>query len=128
MNLSFRQIAYFIAVAEAGSVSGGAAAMGISQSAITEALKALERQMGAVLFDRHARGVALTRQGHQFLRHARTILAAVADAQSALDARPEAVQGALQLGVTSMVSGYFLADLLARFRRVFPNVAVGVFE
>jgi DNA-binding transcriptional LysR family regulator len=128
MHMTLRQIAYFLAVAEAGSVSAGAAAVGIAQSAITEALKALERQTGAGLFRRHARGVSLTYQGHQFLRHARTILGAVADAQNALKARPEAIQGELALGVTSMVAGYFLADLLARFRRVFPNVTVRVVE
>jgi DNA-binding transcriptional LysR family regulator len=128
MNVTLRQIAYFTAVAEAGSVSGGAAAVGISQSAITDALKALEEQTGARLFERHARGVILTYPGHQFLRHARTILAAVADAQNALKTLPEAVQGTLPLGVTTMVSGYFLADLLARFRRVFPNVTVEVIE
>ncbi|MQT13105.1 LysR family transcriptional regulator [Segnochrobactrum spirostomi] len=128
MNITLRQVAYFIAVAEAGSVSGGAAAVGISQSAITDALKALEEQTGTRLFERHARGMVLTYPGHQFLRHARTIIAAVTDAQTALKTRPEAVQGSLTLGVTSLVSGYFLADLLARFRRNFPNVSVRVAE
>jgi len=43
-------------------------------------------------------------------------------------ARPRTVTGSLNLGVTSLVAGYFLADLLARFRRVFPNVQVQVVE
>ena len=128
MNVTLRQVSYFLAVAEAGSVSGAAAALGISQSAITESLRALEAQTGATLFDRHSKGVTLTYQGHQFLRHSRLILAAVADAGRALNTRPEAVSGTLNLGVTNMVAGYFLADLLARFRRVFPNVTVRVFE
>lgn len=128
MNITLRQISYFLAVAEAGSVSGGAASLGISQSAVTESLRALEDQTGAELFDRHPRGVSLTYQGHLFLRHARHILEAVADAGRALKNRPEAMTGVLNLGVTSLVSGYMLADLLARFRRVFPNVTVRVFE
>lgn len=128
MNLTLRQISYFIAAAEAGSVSGAAVTMGISQSAITESIRALEAETGATFFVRHARGVSLTYQGHQFLRHARLIVSAVRDASSAMGKRPEAISGTLNLGVTSLVAGYFLADVLARFRRVFPNVEVRVVE
>ncbi|HVI50499.1 MAG TPA: LysR substrate-binding domain-containing protein [Candidatus Sulfotelmatobacter sp.] len=128
MNITLRQISYFLAIAESGSVSGAATSLGISQSAITESLKALEDQTGAELFHRHSKGVSLTYQGHVFVRHARLIMASVADAGRALNERPEAVTGVLNLGVTSLVSGYMLADLLARFRKVFPNVVVRVFE
>jgi len=128
MQLTLKQVTYFLAVAEAGSVSRGAASLGISQSALTEALKQLEGQTGATLFTRHSKGVDLTYQGHQFLRHAHSILATVADAEKAISTRPEAVSGELNLGVTSMVSGYFLAHILARYRRMFPNVEVRVIE
>lgn len=128
MNITLRQISYFLAIAEAGSISGAAASLGISQSAITESLKALEDQTGAELAKRTSKGIVLTYQGHVFIRHARLIMASVADAGHALKNRPEAVSGVLNLGVTSLVSGYMLADLLARFRRVFPNITVKVFE
>jgi len=126
--ITLRQIRYFVAVAEANSVSAAGAAVGISQSAITGAIKALEDETGAVLLVRHAKGVSLTHQGHQFLRHARSILSAVADARRTLESGAHAVGGSVNLGVTNMVAGYFLADLLARFRRVFPGVSVQVFE
>lgn len=128
MNITLRQISYFLAIAEAGSITAAATSLGISQSAITESLRALETQTGAEFFHRHSKGVSLTYQGHLFLRHARHILASVADAGRALRTRPETISGVLNLGVTSLVSGYLLADLLARFRRVFPNVTVRVFE
>ncbi|HMM14264.1 MAG TPA: LysR family transcriptional regulator [Parvibaculum sp.] len=126
MNL--RQIRYFIAAAETESVSRAAQELSISQSAITSAIQALEYEMGAELFVRHAKGVRLTHEGHQLLLHARRITAAVADARRAVSARPEAMSGDLNVGVTPMVSGYYLADLLARFRRVFPQVDVRVVE
>src|SRR5262245_60941397 len=126
--MTLRQIRYFVAVAEASSVSAAGASVGISQSAITEAIKALEDETGAVLLVRHSKGVSLTHQGHQFLRHARSILAAVADAERTLETGAHAVTGSVNLGVTNMVAGYFLADLLARFRRIFPGVSVRVFE
>ncbi len=128
MQLTLRQVTCFLAVAEAGSVSGGAAQLGVSQSAVTEALQQLEAQTGVRLFTRHSRGVALTYQGHQFLRHAHAILATVADAERAISGLPEAVAGVLELGVTSLVSGYYLAHVLARYRRLFPNVEVRVTE
>ncbi|MEZ5667552.1 MAG: LysR family transcriptional regulator [Alphaproteobacteria bacterium] len=128
MQFTLKQVTYFLAVAEAGSLTGGAAQLGVSQSAVTESLQQLEARTGAALFSRHARGVDLTYQGHQFLRHAHAILASVADAERAISARPETVTGLLNLGVTSIVSGYFLAHVLARYRRLFPNVDVRVTE
>jgi DNA-binding transcriptional LysR family regulator len=128
VHLTLRQISYFVATAESGSVSGAALRLNISQSAVTESVRALEAQTGAMLFERSSKGVTLTYQGHQFLRHSRLILAAVADARRVLKTMPETVAGRLNLGVTSLVSGYFLADLLARFRRIFPNVTVRAVE
>ena len=71
MSLSLRQIRYFIATAEAGQLSLAASTLGVSQSAVTEAIKSLERETGAQLFRRHAKGVFLTLEGNQFLQHAR---------------------------------------------------------
>lgn len=126
MNL--RQIRYFIAAAETESVSRASQELGISQSAVTSAIQALEYEMGASLFVRHAKGMRLTHKGHQLVLHARRIMAAVADAQQAVSARPEVIMGDLNIGVTHLVSGYYLADLLARYRRVFPQVDVRVVE
>ncbi|MEJ0094865.1 MAG: LysR family transcriptional regulator [Methylocella sp.] len=126
--LTLRQFRYFIAAAETESVSRAAHQIGISQSAITAAIQALEEETGAVLLIRHQKGVRLTHEGHQMLRHARHIVAAVADARRAVSVRPGEFSGDLNLGVTRMVSGYYLADFLARFRRVFPRVEVRVTE
>lgn len=117
-----------MAVADVGSVTAAASSIGISQSAITEALKQLEDHLSATLFERHAKGLALTLHGHQFLHHAHNILAAVSDAERALTRETPSLSGSINLGVTSLVAGYYLADLLARFRRVFPNVLVKVHE
>ena len=105
-------------------MSGAAAAARISQSAITESIRALEAQMGTSFSRAPRPRVALTYEGHQFLRHAKLILATVKDATDAFANREQQFSGTLQLGVTSLVAGYFLADILARFRRVFPDVAV----
>src|SRR3546814_10613552 len=65
MNITFRKIRYFIAVAESRSVSAGSTAVGISQSAVTDAIRTLEIETGVKLFYRHPRGVTLTRRSEE---------------------------------------------------------------
>lgn len=128
MNITFRQLRYFIAVAEAHSVSGGSAAVGISQSAITDAIRILEIESGASLFHRHAKGVTLTREGHQFLRHARAILEGLSELSAGVARNRDSVSGRISIGVTPIVTGYFVSDVLSRFRRSFPRVEVELVE
>ena len=128
MAFTLRQLQFFIAAAEAGSVTGAARALSISQSSVTEAIRALEDDLGVTLFDRQARGLEITHKGSAFLRHARQILADVATARAAFRDEAETTRGRLSLGVTSLVAGYVLSDILSRFRRAHPRVELNVIE
>ena len=128
MAFTLRQIQYFVAVAEHGSISHAAKSLSISQSAVTEAVRFLEEDLGVTLFDRHPRGLSITHKGHQFLRHATSILAEVSGARRALEQEGEEITGQLNLGVTSLMSGYVMSDLLARYRRANPLVEVSAIE
>jgi len=128
MAFTIRQLQFFVAVAEQGTVSGAAQNLSISQSSVTEAIKELEGDLGVELFDRHPRGLNITHKGHQFLRHATKILADVSDARRAFLGDQMVAGGRLQLGVTSLVAGYVLSDLLARYRRAYPGVEVSAIE
>lgn len=128
MAFTLRQLQFFVAASEAGSVSGAARALSISQSSVTEAIRALEDDLGVTLFDRQARGLLITHKGSAFLRHARQILADVATARSSFRDEAETATGRLSLGVTSLVAGYVLSDILSRFRRAFPQVELNVIE
>lgn len=128
MAFTLRQLHYFVAVAEQGSVSGAAHRLSISQSAVTEAVKELESDLGVALFERHRRGVLITHRGHQFLRHAQRILGDVSDARISFSAERDEAAGNLHLGVTSLVAGYVLSDILARYRRAYPAVDVSAIE
>jgi DNA-binding transcriptional LysR family regulator len=80
------------------------------------------------LFQRQPRGLDLTYEGHRFLAHCRNILSAIEGANDAL-ARPDSeMEGTLKLATTITVAGYFLAPLLSRFQRTFPNIQVRVVE
>ncbi len=128
MAFTLRQLQYFVAVAEQGSITRAAQNLSISQSSVTEALKELEGDLGVELFDRHPRGLSITHNGHQFLRHATKILATVSDARTSFSGQQNAAGGTLNIGVTSLVAGYVLSDLLARYRRACPGVEVSAIE
>ena len=128
MNVTLRQFRYFIAVADCASVSAAARQLNISQSAITTAVQELEDELGVRLFERSSRGVTLTPDGHRFLASARRVIGAVADATHALRAQPKALEGQLSIGVTPLVAGYYLSELLSRFTRACPAVEVRVVE
>ena len=128
MSFTLRQLHYFVAVAEKGAVIGAARTLSISQSSVTEALKALEADLGVTLFERHARGLTITYSGHQFLRHATKILSDVSGARRAFEQPPGTTQGRLNIGVTSLMAGYVMSDLLSRYRRMNPAVEVSALE
>ncbi|QYK43253.1 MAG: LysR family transcriptional regulator [Paracoccaceae bacterium] len=128
MSFTLRQLKFFVAAAEAGSVSAAARALSISQSSVTEAIRSLEDDLGVTLFERQARGLRITHRGAAFLRHAQQILSDVALARDAFRAEGEPASGRLSLGVTSLVAGYVLSDILARYRRAFPGVELSVIE
>ena len=126
--ITLRQVRYFIATANAGKVSVAAADLHVSQSAVSAALKGLEDDLEAQLFERHSSGVTLTYEGHQFLQHAQNIVAAVSEATRAPRRSGRNVEGEVTAGVTYTVAGYFLPPLLSRFRRSFPGVTVRMQE
>jgi len=128
MSFNIRQIRYFVAAAEAGKIVAAASAVGISPSAITEAIQELEEATGTRLVTRHRDGIKVTYDGYVFLQHGRNILSAVTAATHAIGRNRAQVQGRLSLGVTITVAGYFLAAPLARFRRSFPDVDVVIRE
>jgi DNA-binding transcriptional LysR family regulator len=128
LSFNIRQIRYFVAAAEAGKIVAAAASVGISPSAITEAIQDLEETVGTRLVTRHRGGIKVTYDGYVFLQHCRNVLSALSAATVAVGANRKRVEGELTLGVTITVAGYFLAAPLARFRRSFPDVKVSVRE
>jgi DNA-binding transcriptional LysR family regulator len=127
-HITLRQFRYFIAVAETGSLAAASRMLSVAQSALTKAMAELEQELGSRLFERTSKGMALTPQGHRFLAGASKVLGAVADAMRLHAAQPAALTGTLSVGVTSLVAGYYLSDLLSRYRRHCPDVVVAVTE
>lgn len=127
MSLSLRQLRYFVATAERGQVSQAAINLAISQSAVTSAIKELERTVGAPLFRRGAQGMELTTAGRQFLSHAYDILVKV-DEATHLNLVAADVEGELSVAATYTVIGYFLPLHIERIRRLFPRIRIHLHE
>jgi DNA-binding transcriptional LysR family regulator len=127
-HFTLKQFRYFLAVAESASVAGAARMLNIAQSAVTKSVQELENTLGAKLFERSSRGMVLTQMGYRFQASARKVLSAVSEAGTVDSDRAESLSGQLVVGVTSLVAGYYLADLFARFARSHPSVQVQLVE
>jgi DNA-binding transcriptional LysR family regulator len=128
MTISLKQIRYFIAAAEAQQISTAAAELGISQPAITVAIKELEADLGVALIRRRVGGIGLTQEGMKFLSRAKNIEMSVADAILSVRKDDSRIVGKIRLGVTYTGLGYFLLPMLARFMRHFPDISVELHE
>ncbi|NMK45120.1 LysR substrate-binding domain-containing protein [Achromobacter sp. Bel] len=127
-DVTLRQLRYFAAAARTGRFSMAAADEHVSQSAVTNAVLALESQLGVRLFDRHPHGVTLTPEGHNFHRRTQDILDALDDAIREPGFQRYALRGTVRIAASYTVLGYFLPDLLARFRRRYPEVVLDLVD
>ena|ERR1700754_2006834 len=115
-----RQLRYFVAVVERGSVSAAAVDLHLSQSSLSEALRKLETELGVELLARSSRGVAPTGAGEALLRGARTAIDAFDQALAA--ARGQT--GRLRVGFEAAGAGRLSTQSRARFLARFPDVRV----
>lgn len=123
MDITLRQLRYFVAAAESGQFSMAATNEHVSQSAITNAVLTLEETLGTRLFERLPHGVELTLEGHDFYRQARHIIDSLFDAMHKSRSRLREAHGVVRVGASYTVLGYFLPDVLARFRASYPDVS-----
>lgn len=111
-GLSIRHIRYFVAVSREGSFLAAAKLLHISQPALGLQIRDLEARLGVALFERHARGIALTPAGQEFLLHAEEVLDALGRAQQSVTKFANQSDVTLLLGVTPTIGRVFLEDLL----------------
>ncbi|MYN13288.1 LysR family transcriptional regulator [Pusillimonas sp. TS35] len=127
-EVTLRQFRYFIAAATTGQFSAAAVQEHVSQSAVTSAVQNLEHQLKVKLFDRLPHGVALTPEGQVFFHHARHVMDSVNDAMRHASLVPQSAQGTIRVAATYTVLGYFLPDLLSRFKRSYPQVEIDLVD
>ncbi|WP_322937326.1 LysR family transcriptional regulator [Nocardioides bizhenqiangii] len=115
-------------VADRGSFSAAAAALGMTQSAVSQHISALERAVGASVVDRASRPVQLTEAGVILVRHARAVVARLDVAEQELAVAAGRRGGRLRLGAFPTALATFLPPVLARFQRKHPTVRLTVVD
>lgn len=114
----------FLAGAETGSLSAAARALGQSQPTLGRHVQELEAQLGAALFTRALRGMALTPAGAALLPPAREMRAAAARLALVAAGREVRMQGTVRLTASRVVSQFLLPPMLADLRRAEPGIEI----
>ncbi len=121
-----RTIDYFLTAVSRGSLRAAAQDLGVTQPALTKAIRRLEDSFGAPLFDRKARGVAPTVYGTALLRHAREVKAAMGAAWDEVQALRTGSAGLVKIGAGPSWQDAVLPDAIADLRITHPGVRVHV--
>ena len=120
MNVELVELRIFKAVAEQGGITKAAAVLNRVQSNVTTRVKRLEQRLGARLFIREGRRLALSPEGKVLLAYADRLLKLSAEAQAALKGREP--HGVLKLGALESTAATRLPPILARYHRAYPDV------
>lgn len=118
----------FKTVADRLSFTKAAAELLISQPAVTKQINELERLLGKPLFLRHGNRISLTDDGVRLLEYANRILALYGELRDAFVEEQGAFSGEISLGASTTLSQYVLPGLLAKFRKLYPDVRVTLFN
>jgi LysR family transcriptional regulator of abg operon len=122
------QLSYVAAVAECGSLRAAARHLGVAQPAFSRSIAELERELGAPLFERRARGMVITPLGQAFVQRAKAILNDVRHAQEEFDQLRGNAVGQVTIGLSIAAHLWFLPKALQPFRRSYPKVHLHIIE
>jgi DNA-binding transcriptional LysR family regulator len=122
--MTLEQLRIFVEVATRQHVTAAAKALNLTQSAASAAVAALEQRHDVKLFHRVGRGIVLTEAGQMFLGEARGVLARAAAAERALAELGDLRRGTLRLVASQTTAAYWLPPFLARYRQIYPGIAV----
>lgn len=125
--MELRHLRYFIAVAEEKSFNKAAERLFISQPPLSRQIKQLEEEIGVTLIDRENRPLRLTEAGEFFYEHALQILKKSDDLR-AMTIRKGSFDNSLSIGFVSSILYGILPRVIARFREVYPNIEIKLYE
>jgi DNA-binding transcriptional LysR family regulator len=129
VKFTFRQLAYFIAAAETGSITLASKRASISQPAISTAISHIERELDVQLFLRHhAQGLSLTPAGRALLREAKQLLKQAEGLYSAAADIGHQVRGELSVGWFSTLAPLMMPEVVHSFLKAHPETQIRNFE
>jgi DNA-binding transcriptional LysR family regulator len=122
--MDWDRLRIFHAVADAGSFTHAGHELGLSQSAVSRQISALEQELNVALFHRHARGLILTEQGEMLYRTAHDVFTKLATAQARLMDSKDKPTGELRITTTVGLGSVWLTPRIAEFIDLYPEISV----
>jgi DNA-binding transcriptional LysR family regulator len=122
--LNCHQLLVFASVARLGSFSSAAKELLISQPAVSNQVKLLEQRYGEPLFERHSRGIRLTRTGELMFDYARRIFALSDEMEEMLRDLRGLTSGRITIGASTTIGEYVMPATLAQFEDLYPGVTI----
>lgn len=119
-----RRLSVFLAVAESGSLTAAARQLCVTQPALTKSLRSLEAELGALLFERKARGVSLTAAGEVLLARASSMRRAWQSAREELRAASSAALDSFRIGAGPAYHPVIVPRLASRLLAEFPDTRI----
>ena len=126
--MDYRHLRYFLEVARQKSFSKAASEYHISQSAISRMIKALETELGVVLFLRNAKTVELTEAGTIFLEHAKKCMFSFEHLKSDFESEYNLKQDAVEIGLPPITNAHVFGKMLSGFKKKYPQVELRLYE
>jgi len=124
--MDWDKLRIFNAAAEAGSFTHAGDVLGLSQSAVSRQVSALEHDLQTPLFHRHARGLILTEQGEQLFRTVQEVVQKLAVTRMRLTDSRDRPRGELRVTTTVGIGTNWLAPRLGEFLELYPDITVNV--
>ncbi|MBB3974563.1 LysR family transcriptional regulator [Hansschlegelia beijingensis] len=122
--MDWDKLRIFHAAADAGSFTKAGETLGLSQSAVSRQVSALEHELKTPLFHRHARGLILTEQGELLFRTTQEVFAKLESARSMLTDSRERPNGVLKVTTTVGLGSGWLTPRLVEFMDAYPDIQV----
>ncbi|MEP5758787.1 MAG: LysR family transcriptional regulator [Litoreibacter sp.] len=125
MRYTLRQLAYFVAASDCGSISNAARMMNVSQPSISNAIIQLEKQFSVSLFlRRNSSGVRLTPSGELLLREARSVLAHAGDFEALATSVLNDVTGEIRVACFVNIAPVYMASITRQFQEKYPGAHI----
>src|SRR6185295_1235445 len=124
--MDWDKLRIFHAVASAGSFTHAGQSLGLSQSAVSRQISALEEEIATPLFQRHARGLTLTDEGEMLYGAVSDVLARLVSVEEALKDSRAAPRGILKVTCSHGIGTYWLLPRLSGFLKEYPEVDIHI--
>ena len=126
--MDIKQLRYFIAIAEEGSLSAASLRLRVAQPSLSQHVIKIEQELGVTLVHRSPRGVALTSSGEILLHHAREICQSMSTCMETVRNSGSVLEGSVAVGLPSSVSMVLSVPLAETVRHLLPKVKLRVIE